>query len=216
MMVYSTRMLILLLTVVICCSCSLAALTFELPDNERMCFYQDFNTSTDHVFEYSVIKGGQNDVDVSVESPNGKILYKETKQKSDLFRFISGHGIFTFCFSNEFSTFTHKVVYFDVHLETMDTLPVVMGDNRPTANTHMEDSMEVIHQSSLKVMDVQTEYRLNEARGRHQAEDLNHGVQIWSIGQAIVILCAGMGQVLVLKTFFTEKRELPISLAQPL
>ena len=52
------------------------------------------------------------------------MLYKDIKKQYDSFTWTAEQqGIHTFCFSNEFSTFTHKVVYFD--LEVGDERPAV-------------------------------------------------------------------------------------------
>ena len=42
--------------------------------------------------------------------------------------------------------------------------------------------------------------------GRSFAEDLNDRVQWWSLGQTTVIILVGIGQVLVLRSFFTDRR----------
>uniref|UniRef100_A0A8C0EBF3 Transmembrane p24 trafficking protein 3 n=1 Tax=Bubo bubo TaxID=30461 RepID=A0A8C0EBF3_BUBBB len=61
-----------------------------------------------------VITGGHYDVDCYVEDPNGRTIYKETKKQYDSFPHRAEvEGIYTFCFSNEFSTFSHKTIYFD-------------------------------------------------------------------------------------------------------
>ena len=86
-------------------------LRFELPDNEKFCFYEEFTGAKSYRLEFAVLKGGNKDVDVSVESPNGKILYKEIKKQQDIHAFETSLGTYTFCFSNEFSTFTHKVFF---------------------------------------------------------------------------------------------------------
>ena len=43
-------------------------------------------------------------------------------------------------------------------------------------------------------------------QGRKRAEDLNERIMIWSIFVTIAIFMVGFGQVLVLKSFFSEKR----------
>lgn len=56
-------------------------------------------------------------------SPNGKVLYKDVKKQYDSFTWKAEEkGIYKFCFSNEFSTFTHKVVYFDLEVGDEDDL----------------------------------------------------------------------------------------------
>jgi len=54
-------------------------------------------------------------------------------------------------------------------------------------------------------MEYQSMYRLNEAQGRYVAETLNFHVSWWSIAQACIIVVTGMGQLFILRRFFTER-----------
>lgn len=84
-----------------------------------------------------VISGGHYDIDCYVEDPNGKTIYKETKKQYDSFPHRTEvKGIYTFCFSNEFSTFSHKTVYFD--FQVGDEPPILPDmSNRVTALTQV-------------------------------------------------------------------------------
>lgn len=71
-----------------------------------------------------VVTGGQYDVDVTVESPNKVPLYRQVKSQYDTFSFVTKEaGDYSFCFSNEFSTFSHKVVYMDLQVGDEPALP---------------------------------------------------------------------------------------------
>ena len=70
----------------------------------------------------------------------------------------------------------------------------------------METSSMIMHDNLKTVIDYQTHHRLREAQGEEFAENLNTRVQLWSIGQSVVILLVGVGQILVLRSFFTDKR----------
>lgn len=70
----------------------------------------------------------------------------------------------------------------------------------------METAGQTIHDSLSDVLDDQTHFKLREAQGRAFAEDLNQRVMIWSIGESVIVLIIGIGQVLVLRSFFTEKK----------
>ena len=70
----------------------------------------------------------------------------------------------------------------------------------------METSAVTIHEALKVILDYQTHHRLREAQGRAFAEELNERVQFWSIGESLIILCIGIGQVLVLRSFFTDKK----------
>ena len=178
---------------------------FELPDKEKFCVVERFEGPVRYIFEYRVIRGGNNDVDASVKSPNGKVLYSESKMKRDRFDFETSRGEYTFCFGNEFSTFAHKVVYFSLRPYDLDSLAGEAGIKRPIVRTSAESSCEQIHETMTHVVEFQRDYRLRESIGRHIAEGLNRIVSWWCLTQGCFILVAGLGQVLVLKRFFTEK-----------
>jgi len=68
---------------------------------------------------FQVVTGGHYDVDVIVQDPTKKVLYKEVKKQYDSFTFTAEvTGEYSACFSNEFSTFSHKLVLalFIIHL----------------------------------------------------------------------------------------------------
>lgn len=70
----------------------------------------------------------------------------------------------------------------------------------------METSAVGVHEDFRNILDFQTHHRLREAQGKIFAENLNDRVFYWSLGQSIIILFVGIGQVLVLRGFFTDKR----------
>ena len=70
----------------------------------------------------------------------------------------------------------------------------------------MESAADDIHEKLNDVVDTQTHFRLKEAQGRAFAEDLHDRVMFWSIGESVIVLIIGLGQVLVLRSFFTEKK----------
>ena len=73
---------------------------------------------------------------MELTAPNGKVLYKDVKKQYDSFTWKAEEkGIHKFCFSNEFSTFTHKVVYFDLEVGDEDELKFNTADAQATAMT---------------------------------------------------------------------------------
>ena len=73
----------------------------------------------------------------------------------------------------------------------------------------MESSAATIHEALKTVIDYQTHHRLRESTGRIFAEDLNGRVQYWSVGELCIVITMGIGQVLVLRSFFTDKKSVP-------
>uniref|UniRef100_A0A452R0R0 Transmembrane p24 trafficking protein 3 n=1 Tax=Ursus americanus TaxID=9643 RepID=A0A452R0R0_URSAM len=161
---------------------------------------------------FTVITGGHYDVDCYVEDPLGNTIYRETKKQYDSFTHRAEvKGVYQFCFSNEFSTFSHKTVYFDFQVGDEPPILPDMG-NRVTALTQMESACVTIHEALKTVIDSQTHYRLREAQDRARAEDLNSRVSYWSVGETVALFVVSLSQVLLLKSFFTEKRASPRAL----
>ncbi|KAI8420893.1 hypothetical protein MSG28_008073 [Choristoneura fumiferana] len=179
-------------------------LTFELPDNAVECFYEQIENNTSASLEYQVITGGQYDVDVKVEGPNKQIIYQQQKMQYDSHPFTATQtGIYKVCFSNEFSTFSHKLVYMELNVGPEQPLPGV-GEHA-TVLTQLEASAEEIHSSLNKIIDHQTHHRLREAQSRKRAEDLNERVFEWSIIETAAIVIVTFGQVMILKNFFSDR-----------
>jgi len=185
-------------------------LTFELPDNAKECFYEVIDEGKTSTVEFQVVTGGQYDVDVIIEGPQKNRaqktqLYKQVKKQYDSFTWTADvTGEYRACFSNEFSTFSHKLVYVDFQVGEEEPLPGV-GDHL-TAMTQMESSAQEIHENLNSVVDYQTHHRLRETQGRKRAEDLNERIMVWSAFVTVAIFVVGFGQVLVLKSFFSEKK----------
>jgi len=180
-------------------------LTFELPDNAKECFFEEMEVGTDFTVEFQVVTGGHYDIDFELIAPNKEVLYREVKKQYDSFsKKADIRGVYAACFSNEFSTFSHKLVYVDWQVGTEDPLPGV-GDTI-TAMTQMESSSYALHENLNKVIDYQTHHRLRESQGRKRSEDLNERVLLWAIGETVAIVAIGIGQVVILKSLFSEKK----------
>jgi len=180
-------------------------LTFELPDNGKECFYEEIKANTTVTLEFQVVTGGQYDVDVKLLDPKENVLYQQVKTQFDSHTFTAQQtGVYAACFSNEFSTFSHKLVYMDFQVGDEDPLPGV-GEH-VTALTQMETAAVDTHKYLNLIIDLQTHHRLRESQGRKRAEDLNERVLIWSILETLSIIIIAASQTLMLKSFFSEKR----------
>uniref|UniRef100_A0A182IX43 Uncharacterized protein n=1 Tax=Anopheles atroparvus TaxID=41427 RepID=A0A182IX43_ANOAO len=180
-------------------------LTFELPDNARECFHEEILKNQSATLEFQVVSGGRYDVDLTLESPTGEVIYRQQKTQFDSYNFVAAAtGIYTACFSNEFSTFSHKIVYMDFQVGDEQPLPGI--EEHATVLTQLEVSAQEIHKGLNAILDFQTHHRLREAQGRKRAEDLNERVLWWSLTETAAILVIAIGQVLVLRNFFSEKK----------
>lgn len=200
-------MLYLILSYVLLHVCAVfgTELTFELSDNDKQCFYEELEKDVKFDIDFQVISGGNYDVDCFVTDPQNNVLYNEKKKQYDSFSHTTAmKGVYKVCFSNEFSTFTHKIVYLDFRHGDDDSFRY--GVTRSTALTQMESSCVAIHEVLKVVADSQTWYRLREAHDRTKAEHLLKRVTFWSVGETILLFVISIGQVVLLRSFFSEKK----------
>ena len=180
-------------------------LTFELPDSAKECFHEVIEKDTESTLEFQVVTGGHYDVDVELTDPMKNVLYKEVKKQYDTYTWKAERtGEYIACFSNEFSTFSHKLVYID--FQVGDELPLPGLESHMEPLTQMETSAREVHENLNTVIDFQTHHRLKETQGRHRAEDLNERIMIWSGFVTFSIFLVGFGQVYVLRSFFSDKK----------
>ncbi|CAL8350278.1 unnamed protein product [Merluccius merluccius] len=180
-------------------------LTFELPDNDKQCFYEEVENGVKFDIDFQVIAGGNYDVDCFVTDPLQNILYHERKKQYDSFSHTTAMaGAYKVCFSNEFSTFSHKIVYLD--FRTGDERPLLPVMNSATALTQLESTCLSIHEILKVVSESQTRYRLREAHDRIRAEDIHERISYWSVGETALLFAVSAGQVLMLRSFFSDKK----------
>ena len=73
-----------------------------------------------------MVTGGHYDVDVLLMDPKQNVIYKQVKKQYDSYTWTAAmSGEFRVCFSNEFSTFSHKLVYMDFQVGDEEPLPGV-------------------------------------------------------------------------------------------
>jgi len=182
-------------------------LTFELEDRARECFTEEISNQTKAILEFQVVTGGHYDVDVTLKDPEGFFIYDEKKKQYDSHQFtVEKPGAYEICFSNEFSSYSHKTVYFDLQVGDEPPLIPEMGKQHG-ALTMMESSSVSVHEALKVVIDYQTHHRLREATSRSVAEYLWERVQYYSLGQTILIIVTSLVQVYTLRNFFAEKRD---------
>lgn len=114
-------------------------------------------------------------------------------------------GEYQVCFGNDFSSFSHKTVYFEFVVGDEPPLTEEIGAHQ-VALTQLETSVVKMHEALKVVRDYQTHHRLREAQGKDAAIHLNNRVQYWSLGEALLFIIVSLLQVFILRRFFAVKR----------
>lgn len=185
-------------------------LTFELPDKEEHCFYEEVKEGVQFMLEFQVVEGGKTDVDCKIQDPKQRVLYEVKRKSYDTYQTVTKvGGEYKICFSNQFSTFTHKVVYFDLQVGEDNPSDQLFPDQEPksTAFKQTEQSTVNIYERLRSIIDYQTHHRLKEVGERHFAEGLRDRVQLWSALQFVIMMTVSVVQVLIVRSFFNSQRK---------
>ena len=196
----------------IACKCDKSSikLTFEVENNEQFCMFHKFDRTIEYMLKYGVLKGGNLDIDFFLESPGKKRVYSGTKtRKLDIFTFFSTHfGIYKFCFSNSFSTISHKVVFFEIKPldpKNLDSLRKESGLTVPFVADLSEKSIENIHANLESINEIQRIHKQAKTIGANFAIDLNQKVGLISTFNFFAILMTSIIQIKFLKNLFNTK-----------
>jgi len=197
------------------------ALTFQVEPKRTICLYE--NVTPGHATaSWEVVRGGLLDVNIAITGPNGEShyreLYYEGRGTPGYKKFVAGTaGRYSFCFDNEMSRWTPKVVSFALKVGNVPTSPPAArsSGNMPAGAenlakqehiTPLQDSVSKISAALGRIEDEQSYYRRREHRHRNTAEETCERVQWWSIYETSAIVLISVVQVLVLRRWFDSKR----------
>ena len=196
-----------LVAVLLFSSCS--AFFIHIDANEEQCFFDRVVSGTKMGLMFEVAEGGFLDIDVKITGPDNKEIYKGERESSGKYTFAAHmDGVYTYCFGNQMSTMTPKVVMF-----TMEIVPpgAVGNANEAGADSTANSAKleEMVRELSTALTAVKHEQEYMEVRERvHRTinENTNSRVVLWAVFEALVLVSMAVGQVYYLKRFFEVRR----------
>ncbi|SNX84271.1 related to EMP24 protein precursor [Melanopsichium pennsylvanicum] len=171
----------------------------ELGPHSRECFFEDLHNGDQMTLTYQVGGGGHLDIDVVLNDPKNRPLYKRDRQDTGTYSFTAqDDGRYSYCFSNEFSSVSDKTVSFNVHgiIYVPDE-----GDMLP-----IEREIRDLAAGLQAVKDEQEYLVIRERVHRNTAESTNTRVKWWSIIQGFILIAVCSCQVYFVKRHFEVRR----------
>ncbi|XP_012289066.1 transmembrane emp24 domain-containing protein-like [Orussus abietinus] len=207
MMKWSIRLVSFFL--IVCWSQCARAYFITVDAHAEECFFDKVEFGTKMGLTFEIAEGGFLDIDVKIIGPDGKVIFQVEQETNGKYTFAAHTaGVYTYCFSNQKSTMTPKVVMFNMDI---GEAPKPAGENGEhdgdTANHGKLDDM--IKELSTSLWGVKNEQEYMQVRDRnHRAinESTNFRVVVWSFFEASVLVCMSFGQVFYLKRFFEVRR----------
>ncbi|XP_015607790.1 transmembrane emp24 domain-containing protein 2 [Cephus cinctus] len=177
------------------------------------CFFEKVEYGTKMGLTFEVDEGGFLDIDLSIVGPDGKVIHQGDQERGGKYTFAAHTpGVYTYCFGNQKSTMTVKVVMFNIDIEENskeggDKNTAVEGHDGDASNHGKLDDMIKELTNSLRGVKNEQEYmQMRDRNHRAINENTNFRVVVWSFFEASVLVCMTLGQIYYLTRFFEVRR----------
>lgn len=196
-------------------------ITMVVGPGKEECFFEELVKGNTLTVEYQVIDSGDGqlselDINFKLLSPRGHPLVAEYR-KSEGTHSHHGEelGDYKLCFDNTFSYISSKTVYFEIlnenEDEDYDELKDIFGEEEMDAEYYevsvaeIEVKLKKIKDDIAKAKHQQDLIRISDLKDRSIMEHNFERVNFMSSVYVVVLLVAGVGQVVLLRSLFDEK-----------
>ncbi|KAK6352597.1 hypothetical protein TWF730_009420 [Orbilia blumenaviensis] len=186
------------------------ALTYKLAANEEHCvFIHNDKKGVKVAFYFAVQAGGSFDVDYTVKAPNDVIVLDGTKERQGDFVFTANEiGEYSFCFSNDMSTFAEKLVDYEIAVEHEQRaeLPTRPGTT-PEQTTNLEESIFKLSGQLSTISRNQKYFRTRENRNFSTVKSTESRIFNFSVIESLMMVTMSCLQVFIVRFFFQGARK---------
>ncbi|XP_043257161.1 transmembrane emp24 domain-containing protein-like [Colletes gigas] len=174
------------------------------------CFFDRVESGTKMGLTFEIAEGGFLDIDVKIIGPDKKIIYQGDQESSGKYTFAAYRsGVYTYCFGNQKSSMTPKVVMFNMDIGENSKPLEQSSDGKNADDTNHTKIDDMIKELSTSLWGVKNEQEYMQVRDRnHRAinENTNFLIVTWAFFEAMVLVCMTVGQIFYLKRFFEVRR----------
>ncbi|KAI0653119.1 emp24/gp25L/p24 family/GOLD-domain-containing protein [Cubamyces menziesii] len=184
-----------------------AALTTAIGANERTCFYADVDKAGEKIgFYFAVQSGGSFDIDFEVKDPNEKVLLDGKRERQGDYVFTANTvGEYSFCFENDMSTLTEKLVDFDIMVESEPRRdPPAKPGQIADQTSALEESIFRLNGMLINIKRTQKYFHTRENRGFDIVKSTKNRMFWYTVFESLAVIAMAVIQVYVLQTFFTK------------
>ncbi|KAF8737675.1 hypothetical protein AX14_012548 [Amanita brunnescens Koide BX004] len=201
------RILSLVLPLALAATSWASALTTPIAANERQCYYVDVDKAGEKIgFYFAVQSGGSFDIDFEVRDPNQKVLLDgQRERQGDFVLTANTVGEYSFCFENDMSTLTEKLVDFDIMVESEPRRePPAKAGQVAEHTSALEESVFRLNGLLMNIKRMQNYFHTRENRGFSIVKSTQNRLFWYAILESLGIIAMAVTQVYVLQTFFTK------------
>jgi hypothetical protein len=216
-------MLLKLFQLLFVIGCEATTLSYRMQPHERACFFTEVKRISEKIgFYFAVQEGGNFDVDFEIIDPESKITFSGITERQGDYVFASKlQGEYSFCFSNTMSTFTEKVIDFDITVEH-DVHPIgyikselvkavgktVEAKQEGIKKTPMQDLLSMtsnqLVNSVAAISRQQRVLRTKEHRNTSIIGSTESRIVWFALLESLLVAALSVAQVYMIRTFFAK------------
>jgi len=184
-----------------------SALSTTIAPNERLCFYTDVDKAGEKLgFYFAVQSGGSFDIDFDVKDPNQKLILDGERERQGDYVFTANTvGEYAFCFENDMSTLTDKLVDFDIMVESEPRRePPAKPGQIAEHTSSLEESVFRLNGMLMNIKRMQKHHHTQENRGFSIVKSIQNRLFWYAVLESIGVIAMAVLQVYILQTFFTK------------
>ncbi|KAF8638133.1 hypothetical protein AX17_002432 [Amanita inopinata Kibby_2008] len=180
-----------------------SALTTPIAANERLCFYADVDKAGEKI---GVQSGGSFDIDFEIRDPIEKVILDgQRERQGDYVLTANTVGEYSFCFENDMSTLTEKLVDFDIMVESEPRREAPAKPGQIAEHTSaLEESVFRLNGLLMNIKRMQNHFHTKENRGFSIVKSTQNRLFWYAIFESLAVTAMAVAQVYVLQTFFTK------------
>lgn len=147
--------------------------------------------------------GGAFDIDYVVTDPDDTIILEGERERQGDYIF-TGHkvGEYSFCFSNEMSSLSDKLVDFDIMVESEPRQTVPAKPQSIAEHTSsLEESIYKLSGSLSSIQRTQKYFRTRDARNRSTVAATKWRIMVVSLGESVLMIAMSALQVRSMQTY---------------
>jgi len=172
------------------------------------CFFDKVKAGTKMGLIFEVADGGFLDIDVKIVGPDGKTIHQGERESNGKYTFAAHmDGTYQYCFGNQMSTMTPKIVMFNMDIGETPTEGGEGGEGGEEGSQNKLEGMIKELASALTGVKHEQDYmQVRDRIHRNINESTNSRVVMWSFFEALVLVSMTIGQIYYLKRFFEVRR----------
>lgn len=183
------------------------ALMTQIGANEKLCFYTDVDKTGEKIgFYFAVQSGGSFDIDYEVRDPGDMVILDgQQERQGDFVLSANVAGEYSFCFENDMSTLTEKLVDFDIMVESEPRRePPAKAGQISEHTSALEESIFRLTGILNSIKRLQKHFHTSENRGFSIVKSTQNRLFWYATFESLAVIGMAVFQVYILQTFFTK------------